>query len=176
MGGQTLIGQALGRDEKGEKVVADVNAKFEQARKEHPDFAGKTAILAYGGPDGYGAYSSQDTRSRFFTDLGFKMPAEVDKLAGECFFTDFSQEQFRLMDQDVVIMFGKQSDVASNAVFKRLKAVDEDRVIYLDLGDQFAGALGFSSPLSLPFLLDEAVPKLDAAVDGDPSTKVEQPE
>ena len=79
------------------------------------------------------------------------------------------------MDQEVVVMFGKQEEVIGNPVFKRLDAVREDRVIYLDLEDQFAGALGFSSPLSLPFLIDEAVPQLAAAVDGDPKTAVEQP-
>ena len=42
--------------------------------------------------------------------------------------------------------------------------------------DQFAGALGFSCPLSLPFLLDEAVPKLAAALDGDPDTTEPEPE
>ncbi len=34
-----------------------------------------------------------------------------------------------------------------------------------------SAALGFGSPLSLPYLLDEAVPAL-AAADGDPSTVV----
>ena len=68
------------------------------------------------------------------------------------------------MDQDVVLMYGKREDVLDNPVFKRLVAVREDRVIYLDLTDQFAGAL------------DEAAPQLAAAVDGKPSTKVEQPQ
>jgi iron complex transport system substrate-binding protein len=53
--------------------------------------------------------------------------------------------------------------------------VREDRVIYLDLEDQLAGALGYSSPLSLPFAIEEAVPRLAAAIDGDPKTKIEQP-
>jgi iron complex transport system substrate-binding protein len=53
----------------------------------------------------------------------------------------------------------------------RLDAVNEGRVAYVDLEDQFAGALGYSSPLSLPFLIDEAVPQLAAAVDGDPETQ-----
>ena len=47
--------------------------------------------------------------------------------------------------------------------------------IYLDLTDQFAGALGFASALSLPYLLDEAEASLAAAVDGDPATAVSQP-
>jgi iron complex transport system substrate-binding protein len=162
---QTLVvGRALGRETEAEKVVARVRAKFEKVRKEHPEFAGKTAILAYGGPDGFGAYASQDTRSRFLTDLGLRTPPRVDELAKQSFYTQFSQEQFRLMDQDVVLMYGKRADVLDNPVFKRLDAVREDRVIYMDLTDQFAGALGFASALSLDYLLDEGVPPLAAAV------------
>jgi iron complex transport system substrate-binding protein len=171
-----LVGKALGREEQARKVVADVEAKFEQIRADHPEFEGKTAILAYGGPDGYGAYASQDTRSRFLADLGFKTPARVDELAGDAFFIQFSQEQFRLMDQDVVVMYGKQEDILANPVFKRLDAVKEDRVIYVDLTDQMAGALGFASALSLPYLLDETTGMFAAAVDGDPATAVTQPE
>jgi iron complex transport system substrate-binding protein len=144
-------------------------------RSEHPEFEGKTAILAYGGPDGYGAYATQDTRSRFFSDLGFKTPAQIDELAGDSFFTAFSQEHFRLMDQDLVVMYGSREDILDNPVFKRLNAVKEDRVIYLDLTDQFAGALGFASALSLSYLLDEATGPIATAVDGDPDTAVEQP-
>ena len=73
-------------------------------------------------------------------------------------------------------MYGKREDVLDNPVFKRLDAVREDRVIYLDLTDQFAGALGFASALSLDYLLDEAAPQLATAVDGKPGTKVEQPQ
>jgi iron complex transport system substrate-binding protein len=171
-----LVGRALGREAEAEKVAARVRAKFESVRNQHPEFAGKRAILAYGGPDGYGAYAAQDTRSRFLADLGFKTPPEVDKLAKQSFFVQFSQEQFRLMDQDVVLMYGKREDVLDNPVFKRLDAVREDRVIYLDLTDQFAGALGFASALSLDYLLDEATPQLANAVDGKPGTKVEQPQ
>jgi iron complex transport system substrate-binding protein len=171
-----LVGKALGREQQAQKLIEDLHAKFEQVRKNHPEFAGKTAILAYGGPDGYGAYSTQDTRSRFLTDLGFKTPTKIDKLAGQSFYVAFSQEQFRLMDQDVVVMYGSQKDILANPVFKRLKAVREDRVIYLDLTDQFAGALGFASTISLPYLLDQSEDVFAAAVDGDAGTPITQPE
>lgn len=97
------------------------------------------------------------------------------EIAGDAFFAELSQERFRLIDEDAAVMFGPQEKIATNPVFRRLDAVDEDRIVYLDLEDQIAGALGFASVLSLPYLLDEAVPKLVAAVDGDPRTPVEQP-
>jgi iron complex transport system substrate-binding protein len=75
----------------------------------------------------------------------------------------------------VVVMFAKREDVIDHPVYRRLDAVRDDRVIYLDLEDQLAGALGYSSPISLPYAIDEAVPRLAAAIDGDPKTKVEQP-
>ena len=79
------------------------------------------------------------------------------------------------MDQQVVLMYGTEKDILANLVVRRLRAVREGRVIYLDQTDQFNGALGFSSALSLSYLLDEAVEPLAAAVDGDPETAVAQP-
>jgi iron-siderophore transport system substrate-binding protein len=170
-----LVGRALGREDRAKDLVADVKAMFARVRADHPEFQGKSAILAYGGPDGYGAYSTQDTRSRFLSDLGFNTPTQVDKLAGKAFFAAFSEEQFRLMDQDLVVMYGAQKDIESNKVVSRLDAVRDDRVVYLDLTDQFAGALGFASALSIPWMLDNEVDALDQAVDGDPKTAVQQP-
>jgi iron complex transport system substrate-binding protein len=174
---QTLVtGQALGLEDKAEKVVADVEAKFAEARKEHPEFEGKTAALAYASANGgFGAYATGDYRVRFFEDLGFKTPKSIDELAGDSFYVDFSAERLRLIDQDVVVMFAKREDVIDHPVYRRLNAVREDRVIYLDLEDQLAGALGYSSPLSLPFAIEEAVPRLAAAIDGDPESEIDQP-
>jgi iron complex transport system substrate-binding protein len=171
-----LVARALGREQRGEEVVGRVEAKFAQVREEHPEFAGKSGILAYGGPDGYGAYATGDTRSRFFTDLGFELPEQVDELAGESFFTEFSQEQFRLLDQELVAMYGSKDDVLANQVVKRLDAAKQDRMVFIELTDQFAGALGFASALSLDWLLDNEVDAIAAAADGDPSTEVPQPE
>jgi iron complex transport system substrate-binding protein len=73
-------------------------------------------------------------------------------------------------------MYGPQKDILDNPVVQRLGAVEEDRIVFLDLTDQFAGALGFASALSLTYILENEVDALAAAVDGDPGTPVEQPE
>jgi iron complex transport system substrate-binding protein len=171
-----VTGQALGLEDKADQLVAKVEEKFAQALEEHPEFEGKTAALAYASGDGgFGAYATGDYRVKFFEDLGFMTPNAIDELAGDSFYVDFSAERLRLIDQDVVVMFAKREDVIDHPVYRRLDAVREDRVIYLDLEDQLAGALGYSSPLSLPFAIDEAVPRLAAAIDGDPKTEIEQP-
>ena len=73
-------------------------------------------------------------------------------------------------------MYGAEQDVLANPVVKRLDAASEDRMVFIDLTDQFAGALGFASALSLDYLLENEVDALSAAVDGDPGTPVAQPE
>jgi iron complex transport system substrate-binding protein len=170
------IGRALGREDRAEEIVDEIDADFARAREDHPEFQGASLVLGYRGDSGgFGAYASQDTRVRFFEELGFESPREIDELAGDKFFVDFDEEQLELLDQDVAVMFGSRDDASDHAVFGRLDAAREERVVYIDLEDEFSGALGFSSPLSIPFLLDEALPQLEAAVDGDPGTTEPEP-
>jgi len=49
----------------------------------------------------------------------------------------------------------------------------EGREVFIDsYGTTLGGATSFVTVLSLPYLLDELVPRLAAAVDGDPATVV----
>lgn len=177
---QALItGRAVGKEKQAEKLVAGLEDRFEQAREEHPEFDGKAGIVPYAfEPGKYGAYASEDLRTRFITELGFKTPKKVDELAGKEFYVEFSGEQFRLMDQDAVLMYGgprsKRKDIQGDRLYERLDAVKEGRVVYMDNEDALLGAVGLSSPLSLPYALDEAVPRLAAAVDGKPETEVKE--
>ena len=167
-----LTGRALGRDDAAGTVVEDVEAEFARVRKAHPEFAGKRLVMA-AGPRDYYVYGPEDLRTRFFASLGFETPPEVERLVGEGFGERVSAERLDLLDQDVLVIYGEREAFEADAAFSRLRAVREGRVIYLDVDGDFANALGFSSPLSLPFALDIAAPRLAAAVDGKPATKVE---
>lgn len=78
----------------------------------------------------------------------------------------------------ILVVFGPEGDlrkaVMNEPLYRPLKAVKEGRVIYLDRNDVLNGALSFGTPLSLPYALDEMVPRLSAALDGDLGTKVEE--
>jgi iron complex transport system substrate-binding protein len=125
---------------------------------------GSTFVLASASAGTVYVYGPQDLRSRFFASLGLQTPPEIEKLAGDSFFAQLSEEQLRLLDQDGVVVYGTEKDFEGFPLFQRLDAVREGRVIYMDVDGDFANALGFSSPLSIRFALEQAVPQLAAAV------------
>jgi iron complex transport system substrate-binding protein len=176
-----VTGRALGREEKAAAMVRKLEGGFDRARNENPEFEGKTGLVAYQfEPGTFGAYTSEDLRTRFIRELGFKVPKKVDELAGDEFYVEFSKEQFRLLDQDAVLMYGaprsKRAQADDDPLFQRLNLVKEGRQVYMDNEDTLLGAVGLSTPYSLPYALQEAVPRLKAAVDGDPATKVKEAE
>ena len=57
-----------------------------------------------------------------------------------------------------------------NDVYRRLKVRTEGRDVFLPEAGKLYEATSFISVLSIPLLVDELVPKLAAAADGDPAT------
>jgi iron complex transport system substrate-binding protein len=165
-------GRALGKAAEAKRVRADVDAAFAEARRENPQLEGATLAFAAGSADGWYVYAAQDLRVRFFTDLGMTTPPGVAQLVGDKFFAELSRERLELLDADVLVAYGDGAELSKDAAFRRLKAVREGRVVFLPVDGDVANALGFSSPLSLPFALDEMVPRLTAAIDGDVATEV----
>jgi iron complex transport system substrate-binding protein len=105
--------------------------------------------------------------------LGFVTPAEFDELAGDLFYSSFSFEEMGRLDRDVLVWISGDpainDQIRANPLREQLAAVAEGR----ELRDQLqAGAFSFSSPLSIPYLLETLVPQLEAAADGDPATEV----
>ena len=56
--------------------------------------------------------------------------------------------------------------MASNPLFQGLRAVQDGRVTYVAWESDLAGALGFSSPLSIPYAIDLAAPLLAETLEG----------
>lgn len=161
-----ITGRALGREEQAKKIVADVNGQFAKVREEHPEFAGKELTVAFESGKTVFSLTGDDLRQRFFTDLGFKTPKD----AGQ---EEISSERVDVLDHDVLVLITDGTrKLSDDELFNRLDVAKEGRVIEVTADSDFAGALGYNSPLSRPFLLKQVVPQLVAAVDGDPATKV----
>ncbi|GLW07630.1 ABC transporter substrate-binding protein [Microtetraspora sp. NBRC 13810] len=171
-------GRALGKPAEAKALVEGVERKFATLRREHPEFAGATGLVAtpY---EGFFVYGSQDPRSRTLSSLGLKLPTDLDKVIGDQFGANISKERGDLLDQDVVVwtvpdLAKDVTTLRADPVYKDLKVVKESREVFLGESTDYGAAFSFVTVLSLPYVLDRLVPQLAAAVDGDAATKVAQ--
>lgn len=173
---QTMIlGRATGNEDEAASIVEELDARFAAVREAHPEWEGQTASVAFVTEDGPGAYTSQDTRSRIMQDLGFVIPAVNDSGGEGSFFLEMSAEDITPLDVDVLVwVVGafEAIDGILNQLPTRsaLTAVQEGREIFA--GVELTGAFSHGSPLSLEYALEQLVPEIEAAIDGDPATPV----
>ncbi|RSN61574.1 iron ABC transporter substrate-binding protein [Amycolatopsis sp. WAC 04182] len=170
------VGQAVGRSTKANELVKGVEDKFAQARKDHPEFAGKSALMA-STYEGYFVYGSQDGRSHILESLGFKLPADLDAAIGDKFGKSLSAERTDLLDRDALVWLidtpaKAQEILGKDALYSGLKVSKEKREVFIENEGTYGSAVSFVTVLSLPFVIDRIVPQLAAAVDGDPKTEV----
>lgn len=172
-----VIGKALGKEQLAIQVVAEVNQRYEAARAQYPEFAGKSAIVAMPSTTGDYFFSGpQHERQRFLSALGFELPAELAEIAGESFYGSLSPERIDLFNADVLIWTvsaAERATLEQNAVYQQLAVSKEGRAVYLDASgesDMAGPALVYATALSIPFAIDLVAPQLAAAIDGDPQT------
>lgn len=162
------VGHAVGQADEAGALVADVEARFEQVRTAHPEFAGATSVVAtpY---EGIWVYGPEDVRGRFLTMLGLQLPDGLAEVSGGEFGGNLSMERADLLDVDVIIWLdaGEAQGDLGGPVYASLPVHTEGHEVFLDsYNDPLGGATSFVSVLSLPFLLDGLVPKLADAIEG----------
>ncbi|MFF3374948.1 iron-siderophore ABC transporter substrate-binding protein [Streptomyces sp. NPDC002680] len=174
-----IIGKALGQEAKAKELVTGVEADFKKAAAEHPEFAGKTGLVAtpY---EGIFVFGSQDPRSRVLTNLGFKLPTDLDKVIGDEFGANISKERTDLLNTDAIVWIVSdttkdKATLRKDALYADLKVAKEDREVFVKESSDYGNSVSFVSVLSLPYMLERLVPQLSAAVDGKTDTKVTEP-
>lgn len=168
-----IIGRAVGESEMAEELVRDTENRFADVRENHPEFDGAELAVAFWFNEQPGAYASQDTRPRLLSEFGFVTPEVYDEMAGDSFYTSFSEEEMAtLLDVDLIVWIASSNEeieiIRDQPLRDALTAAQEGREVFLN--KKLGGAFSFSSALSLDYLLDELVPMLEAAIDGDPET------
>lgn len=167
------IGAVVGEAALAEEQIGELEGRFAQIAEDHPDWQGQEVAVSYAlSESSVGAYASSDTRSRLLTALGFVIPEEFDDLAGDRFYSEFSFEELSRLDRDLIVWIGADDEtierIRTHPLHDGLEAAVDGREIFWT--PEQGAAAGFSSPLSLPYLLDSFVPQIEAAVDGDPAT------
>jgi iron complex transport system substrate-binding protein len=174
---QLITGKAVGQPEKAQELVDQTEKLIADVAAEHPEFKGKTAanISDY---QGIFVYGPQDVRTRTLEALGFTYPDELRKAFPNDFGGQLSDERVDAVDVDALVWFADGDrtveELKRDPVYSKLRVRKEGRDVFIGAKDRVYEATSFPSVLSLPTLMKELVPRLAAAVDGDPSTPTDE--
>jgi iron complex transport system substrate-binding protein len=165
-----LIGQALGRSDAAEKLVADTEKAITEQAAKYPQIKGKTFIYGNLEPtrgSGINIYTTQDNRPRFLTQIGMEQAAVVKENTKD-FFLTWSEERANELEADVFVTW-VPSTTTKDAITKdpllgQIPAVKRGALV-ADPDETLTLSISAASPLSLPWALDRFLPQLADAAD-----------
>ncbi|WP_263092045.1 iron-siderophore ABC transporter substrate-binding protein [Curtobacterium sp. RIT-PI-V] len=153
----TMIAKALGKESEGKKLLSDLDDAYAAARKAHPDFEGKTAVVGAYSSEGFGAYASTDSRSSFMKNLGFTIPSAIDKEAGKAFSVTLSDENLDLLDADLTLIlpiYVDASKAEADPLFQKVPSVEAGHYIVFDDKD-VSSAFSMGTTAAIEWALDK---------------------
>ena len=163
-----LIAEALGKEEDGEQLLADVEAKFDEASEANPEFEGKSVTVSAFTSEGWGAYVSESERVQFMENIGFEANPAIDELEADGFSVSISEENIGVLDADLLVTFPiylPASDVSDQELFQNIPAVEDGRyILFNEDQEDIREAFSLNSVLSIPFAIDELTPMIAEAV------------
>nr|QEO73902.1 iron compound ABC transporter, periplasmic [uncultured bacterium] len=163
------IGKALGKETETEKLISDIDAQFKAARDEHPEWSKLTLAVADSFEAGkYSAFTKGDPKSIFFSELGFKLKPEIDKLAKPGWnVAELSAEKLNVLDVDRLVWVTSSTEandrIKAEPLYKKLKVNQDKRDLFVPYQDPDIGAaFSFNTVLSIPYAIEEIEPLLTA--------------
>ncbi|MGO1311606.1 MAG: ABC transporter substrate-binding protein [Brevibacterium sp.] len=154
-----LVSQALGKPDDGQKLLDDLDGKYEAARKAHPEFDGKSVTVAAKTADGWGAYVEESGRVQVMKQLGFKQSETIAAQKAEGFSVPISEEKLSDLDADLLLVFPiyiEDSEVTDDAGFKRIPAVEDGHDLVLTNDeDDIRKAFSLNSILSAGYTAEK---------------------
>lgn len=171
----TITGEALGKSDEAETLVADLDKQIDAEAAKYPQIEGTSAVMSWIDPSDLskvGFYTSQDTRAAFLRDLGFTTPPSVEKASkdAESFYVELSAEQADILDDaDVFVGYGDDAALKkaqADSLIGKIPAIERGSVALLEDNSPLAGAVS-PSALSIPWMLPDYTKLL-----GDAAAKV----
>ncbi|GGI08671.1 iron-siderophore ABC transporter substrate-binding protein [Egicoccus halophilus] len=167
-----ITARALGREEAGQQVLADIDAFFSEQAEAHPEFAGQTVANVWDGDGQMSVYTSLDPRAAMLTELGFEIAPAVDELDTDTtetnFYYDLSYEQLDRLESDVVVSYHSTPDEAdaflTKADVQAIPAVAEGNVAQV-VGNEYVSSVSPPTALSVYWGMPDLIESLSAALD-----------
>ncbi|TDC76601.1 iron-siderophore ABC transporter substrate-binding protein [Streptomyces hainanensis] len=171
-----LNSQAIGLGEEGEALIGDIEGEIAETVARYPQLEGKSAMfMTHVDPNDVsqvGFYTTHDTRTLFFEDLGLTTPESIATASADTdqFALTRSAEQVDLFDDvDIITGYGDETgellDILENdPLLSRIPAVERGSV-YLLPGSAPLATAANPTPLSISWVLEDYVAALAEAAD-----------
>lgn len=155
-----LLGTLSGKEEKADKLIADYETSLKETKEAQPNIGDlKVVILRVRGGElclyGENVYYNP----MLYTDLGFKKPAEIDKVKGQ---ETISVEQFSKINPDIVfVQFAKEENnghenfidnLKNDPIWQSMAATKNDKVYYDIVDGGYQGGTYLSKKVMLDAL------------------------
>ncbi len=160
----------MGMAADGKALTARLEGEIAKAVAQHPDIAGKSAMfvthLSARDLSTVNFYTTNDTRVKFFADLGLKSPKSVldASLPGK-YSGSISAEKIDLFnDVDIVVTYGDAkllAALADNPLARKMPAVARGSLVLL--GRDRVGTAANPTPLSISWVLNDYLAMLSEA-------------
>lgn len=168
--------KAIGLADKGDDLITELEGQISETVAKYPQIKGKSAMfmthVSSKDVSQVGYYTTHDTRTQFFTDLGMKIPASVSgpsKSTDKFVLTKSAERIDDFDDVDIITGYGDDKGellkaLKSDPLTSKLTAVKQGS-IYLLPGSTPLATAANPTPLSIPYVLDDYVAALAKAAD-----------
>lgn len=159
-----LNAKGMGMEAEGEKLVGQIEQEIAEGVAAHPQLKGKSVMfMTHVDPNDLSEvsfYTTHDTRTAFFSDLGLETPASVAKASeGEPKFsgTISAERVDDFADVDMIVTYGDDKLVKtleSDPLLSQMPAVKNGAIVALD-GTGPLGTAANPTPLAISWVLDD---------------------
>lgn len=165
-----LNSAGLGMTAEGEALISKIEADIAQTVAGHPELQKKSAMfithLNATDLSTVNFYTTNDTRVKFFKDLGLASPKSVVEASAPGKFSgSISAERIDAFDDvDIVVTYGDRTlldALSANPLMSRMPAASKGALVML--GRDPLGTAANPTPLSIPWVLKDYVALLDEA-------------
>ncbi|MDS9469154.1 ABC transporter substrate-binding protein [Paracoccus sp. MBLB3053] len=165
-----LNSAGLGLKAEGDALVDRIEEEIAESVGKHPELKGKSAMfITHLDPMDLSLirfYTGNDTRVKFFEDLGLTSPKSViDATRPGQYAGEISAEQIdRFNDVDIFVSYGGAellTPLKNDPLASRMTAIAKDAVVML--GNTPAGTAAHPTPLAISWVLDDYVEMLAEA-------------
>lgn len=165
----SITGEALGKSDEAEQVLADIDASIAEQAEAHPEWAGLSIAEVWNVAGTFYVYLPADPRVEFAEDLGFVSAESVTELdTGEAtFYYTLSYEQLDKLEADVLLIYGdteaEVEEFLASDQGRLLPQVPEGKVVKV-IGQSAIASVAPPTALSLTWGMDEFIADLEAGL------------